>query len=221
MIDAAVAEATRIAARTLRGHLEELGPLAVGERTHQKPAFRQALADAGVHDVHASEKTYKLESWTPPGAKGRLGGFDIVVGDPAAPTALFELKWVYRYYHELGWTLWDIYKLAAAHIELGATGYAVVGAPTIYRDESAVACSDLFCNGTWSAADLFARYRIAWMELLMGGSARPARLPASIRTTLIASVDIDVDPGWQLRTIRIDAEGDAWLDFANGWPVST
>jgi hypothetical protein len=132
--DLAVAAATERTARTLEAAVASFGLEKVGEIKHMQPAVQAALSAAGVVDVQPSEQTLPLASWEPRRVAGRLGGFDVIVGIKPAYRALFELKWAWSK-RELGWTLWDIYKLAAAHVEYGVRTYAIVGAPVSYWND--------------------------------------------------------------------------------------
>jgi hypothetical protein len=191
----------------------------LGEIRHLTPAFRAALAWSGIDYVLPFSPKLTVVSWEPPGVRGRLGGFDVAVGIQGDYGSLFELKWASSK-HEVGWTLWDIFKLAAARIEYGAATYAVVGAPTSYWNDADVACSSLYCDGIWTSRDLFARYATAWSDLLTGGTARPARVPATITTSLVATASFSWRPTWQLRALRVEAVDAEWLEFEGDWPVA-
>ena len=87
--------------------------------------------------------------------------------------------------HELGWTLWDIYKLAAARVELGVATYAIVGAPVAYWIDESVDCSALYVDGTWDSAELFVRYERAWSDLLGGGPRDHSTCPRGSQHDLL------------------------------------
>lgn len=218
MLDRTVANALRGTAVRLERDLDAYGFAKVGEAKHLQPAFREALTAAGVADVQRSEKRLSFKSWEPEGVKGRLGGIDVVVGRAPEYRAFFELKWAYSK-GELGWTLWDIYKLAAARIEYGVEAYAIVGAPLTYWADDDVDCSALYCDGVWDSRQLFARYARAWKDLLRGGKARPIRVPASISTRVVAAEPIRSSPGWELRALAIEIPSSDWLEFVGDWPA--
>jgi hypothetical protein len=184
----------------------------VGEAKHMKPAFRKALSVVGVHDVQDTEKKLSFSSWEPADVAGRLGGVDVIVGTAPNYRAFFELKWAATM-HELGWTLWDIYKLAAGRLEYGVNAYAIVGAPVSYWIDENVDCSALYCDSVWESRQLFRRYARAWTDLLNGGTARPHRVPASITTRLVARCPLNTSPQWELRALIVDADDVEWLEF--------
>lgn len=218
-LDPAVRVATKSTALRLESDIAAAGLEAVGEVKHMHPAFRESLSEAGLTDVQNHEKRLKFASWEPAGVKGRLGGVDVIVGCAPDYRAVFELKWAWTK-RELGWTLWDIYKMAAARIEFDVTAYVVVGAPLSYWHDDGVACSSLYCDATWDSQQLFRRYEGAWKDLLAGGAARPGRIPARITTRLIASELLRITPPWQLRALRIEIPNGGWLAFEEGWPWS-
>lgn len=218
VLDSSISVAIRHTARLMEADAATVGLEKVGEVKHLTAAFRKGLATAGVPGVRAGGKTLSIASWEPQGVKGRLGPIDVVVGAGPRFTAFFELKWAHQK-NELGWTLWDIYKLAAARIEYGAAGYAIVGAPLSYWDDETIDCSALYCDGDWDSGDVFRRYERAWKDLLTGGTARPLRIPSTIATRLVASEEIHVSPKWELRALAVDVPETKWLDFEGDWPV--
>jgi hypothetical protein len=217
-LDSAVVAATELTARTLEADLAAYGFTKVGEVKHMQPAFRRALSAVGVDDVQKSEKKLSFATWEPRGVGGRLGGVDVIAGAAPNYRAFFELKWAATK-HELGWTLLDIYKLAAGRLEYGVKAYAIVGAPMSYWIDENVDCSALYCDSSWESRQIFRRYGRAWADLLKGGSARPHRVPASITTRLIAACPLDTSPKWGLRALAVDADDAEWLEFDGDWPV--
>jgi hypothetical protein len=210
--------ALRDTARRLERDLAEVGFSKVGEAKHLKPAFRASLTSAGIVGVQPSEKRLSIRSWEPQGVKGRLGGVDVIVGTAPAYRAFFELKWAFTK-KELGWTLWDVYKLVAARLEYGVRAFAIVGAPLTYWHDDAVGCSALYCDAVWNSRELFTRYADDWKNLLGGGAARPVRIPAKIETRLVAAEPLKTSPGWELRALEVDIPGFGWLDFDGDWPA--
>jgi hypothetical protein len=217
-LDAIVADALAATARRLEHEIDAYGLAKMREVKHLQPAFLASLTATGVPEVHPSGKRFALRTWEPHGVKGRLGAFDVVVGPAPKYSALFELKWA-RIEDELGWTLWDIYKLAAARIEYNVETYAIVGASTEFWADEAVGCSSLYCDGVWSSADLFQRYERDWRNLLAGGTARPIRVPATIETRLIRAEPLDTSPTWELRALSVGIPGFEWLEFEGDWPT--
>jgi hypothetical protein len=220
-LDIAVAAALDATARGLeaRAATGPAGPAGLTEVRDLKPEFRDALSAAGVGEVQSAEKRIAFRTWEPHGVKGRLGGVDVVVGEALCRRAFFELKWA-RSKKELGWTLWDIYKLVAGRIEYGVAAYAVVRAPVTTWEDDAVDCAALYCDGTWNSRELFRRYERAWRELLAGGRARPRAVPAAITTRVVGTSALEIVPAWELRALRIDLPTDVWLDFDGDWPVA-
>jgi hypothetical protein len=216
-MDSKVARAAHRTAAILEQEAQVVGIDAIGERSHQEPIFRAALSEEGLPDVLATGVKVSFPSWEPPGTKGRLGAVDVVAGAAPGFQAFFELKWAHSK-DELGWTLWDIYKLAAGRGHFGVCAYAVVGAPVSYWVDHGVDCSALYCDGSWTSEELFRRYERAWRDLLAGGSARPWWVPAAISTRLIAACELKIEPRWELRVLRIDVLDDARLRFVGDWP---
>ncbi len=217
-LDLTIAVAIRRTVQALELEAAEHGLEKLTEVKHLKPAFRDALLGVGLDGVQMSEKRLRFPSWEPRGVKGRLGGVDVIVGAEPDYRAFFELKWA-RGTHELGWTLWDTYKLAAARMHYGVSAYVVVGAPNSFWSDDAVPCVALYCDSTWSSQQLFSHYEEAWGDLLTGGTARPSRVPVSITTRLVASARLETSPRWELRALRIDVTDDGWLEFDGDWPV--
>ena len=215
--DEHVAAALRRTGRRLELDIATHGLPRIGEVKHLRPAFVAALADVGVPDVQPAGRKLSVRSWEPFATKGRLGAYDVLVGTHPRYHALFELKWAHGK-HELGWTLWDIFKLVAGRLEYGASCYAIVGAPQSYWQDETVGCSSIYCNGSWSSAELFRRYEKDWKNLLEGGTARPVRVPATIATRLVAAEPIEASPAWELRALAVDVPGFDWLEFDGDWP---
>jgi len=194
----------------------ELGPDRVGERKQLQPEFRKALCERMGDRVSQFEKKHKLPGWT-----DHLGGVDIIVHDKAGvlPQYFCELKWCHSR-AELGWTLWDIYKMIAAQQLPGVHGcYVVAGAPEGFW-ESEEHCAPLFKIGSWRSLDLFQCFREDWEELLGGGTARLICTPASIETRLVADIPLMIKTKpWRLRAIAVEPIGSERLLFDGDWPV--
>ena len=216
-LDERVAHAARRTAQILQRDIEREGLSKVGEMSHLRPAFVASLTNAGVADVQLAGKQLPVHSWTPVGTAGKLGAFDVLVGTAPHYRAFFELKWAYTT-KELGWTLWDIYKLIAARLEYGVRAYGIVGARTAHWEDDSVDCSALYCNGVWDSQELFRRYEGAWRDLLDGGTARPVRIPTTIETRVVATERLQTEPSWELRALAIDVPGFDWLEFDGEWP---
>jgi hypothetical protein len=191
----------------------ELGPDGISEKYQLQPAFREALCERVDDRVLREEKTLKLPGW-----RGRLGGVDIIVQDETGLSLdyLCELKWCQSRV-ELGWTLWDIYKMAAATQFVGVRGcYVVAGAPEHFWKEE-THCAPLFTDGKWRSLDLFQRFQEDWEDLLKGGPARLIYAPASIETRVVADVPLMMkSKPWRLRAIVVKPE---LLLFDGDWPV--
>lgn len=194
----------------------DLGPDQIGERKQLQPAFREALCERVGDRVSQFEKSLK-----PPGWRGRLGGIDIIVHDESGVSEryLCELKWCHSR-AELGWTLWDIYKMVAATQLEGVRGcYVVAGAPEGFW-ESEEHCAPLFMSGTWRSLDLFRRFRVEWEALLRGGTARLDFVPVSIETRVVANIPLMMkSKRWRLRAIVVEPVGPERLLFDGDWPT--
>lgn len=217
-LDERIGAALQATARTLEQDIAERTLSKIREIPHLTAAVRAGLTSALIDDVQPAGRKLSIRSWEPAGIQGRLGGFDVVVGSFPHYRALFELKWA-KSKDELGWTLWDVYKLLAGRLEYGARAYAIVGAPDAYWADEAVGCASLYCDAVWESHELFRRYCRDWKNLLAGGTARPLRIPAAIETRLVAAEAIDCAPGWELRALAVDVPGFDWLEFEGDWPV--
>jgi hypothetical protein len=218
-IDAAIASAVAGAARRLSS--ESSGD-EIGEKKHLEPALRAELAKAYGERVHPGQQQLRFEHWE--AAKGRLGGVDLLVHDGVGGwSALVELKWCCTGdVRTLGWTLWDILKMASGRVSPGATAcYAIVGAPTTLFEKPGT-LGELFTNGEWCTRELIHRFTIHWQDLLSGGTARVSQLPAGFTTTLVCDQALPSPiHAWRLRAIRVDPLDGSWTEFADGWPVVT
>jgi hypothetical protein len=213
--DAQVSRACLAVGALLESHAQKVGAAALRERAHLQPAIRAALARGLGDRVIPVERRFRMPGWD---AGGSLGGVDVLVRALLSDDhSLFvELKWCHSR-AELGWTLWDTYKMAAATYLPGVeAAYVVAGAPEVFwLDETH--CAPLFASDEWGSRDLFARFAINWEELLSGGTARPSWVPARIATDLVADVRLQ-EIGWRLRAIRVAPVGQERLLFRDGWP---
>src|SRR5205823_874300 len=143
---------------------------------------RTALAALLPGDEVTAHAHLPISNWQP-----APGGTDLAIKSQDSRLVMVaELKWC-RNKRELGWTLWDIYKLIAAKEEHHAdAAYAIVGAPDGFWADEKIDCSSLFASESWSSRELFGRYWRAWHDLLHGGSARPLHVPSAIKTTRVA-----------------------------------
>jgi ADP-ribosylglycohydrolase len=185
----------------------------------EEPVFNRIVTTA-MDAVFAGEAasahaTLPISNWKP-----SPGGVDVVVKKTDAGLRVVgELKWCWSK-HELGWTLWDIYKLVAVKEQYRAdSAYAIVGAPASYWVDEQIDCCALFTSDTWDSREVFTRYWRAWWDLLRGGTARPLSVPSKLRTTLVGSAPVDVSPAWTLRALRVESSESAGvLDFDGDWP---
>jgi ADP-ribosylglycohydrolase len=216
-----VRSATSRAARALERKAEEIGFENVSEIPSFHDAFRHGLIPEYDERVLPSERHLKITDWEAAleGRVGALGGVDVVVTGIEKPYAvLAELKWCRKKY-ELGWTLWDIYKLAAAQAQYAPdASYAVVGAPIAYCEDLELDCARLFATGSWNSLELFSSYWRAWHDLLHDGAARPSSVPVEISTVLVADERLDVSPEWSIRVLRVAAASQGLLPFEGDWP---
>jgi ADP-ribosylglycohydrolase len=174
-----------------------------------------AMDAAFAGEATRAHATLPISSWKP-----SPGGVDVVVEKKDGGLRIVaELKWCWSK-HELGWTLWDIYKLVAVKEQYGAdSAYAIVGAPATYWADERIDCCSLFASATWDSHEVFARYWRAWWDLLHGGTARPLSVPSELQTTLVASAPVDVSPPWTLRALRVESSTSVGvLDFEGDWP---
>jgi hypothetical protein len=130
-----------------------------------------------------------------------------------------ELKWA-RNPNELGWTLWDIYKMVAATYQPGTEACsAIVGAPRA-RWETGKRGAALYSTGIWESRTLFEDYESEFHELLLGGTARLLRVPIQISTMLVADVPLRAgSQEWRLRCLAVGPASMHWLEFDGDWPV--
>jgi hypothetical protein len=176
----AVVVATEAAAAALR----EVGG-EIGERRDQQPAMRTALSGAAGWRVDASETTLPLLGWCHPPR-----GIDIGATDPAGSRWIGELK-----LRATDQILWDLLKLAdGVRLRTVTAAFLQVGAVDTALDRADM-CVELLQRGAveHDTLSLFNANRLAWSELLQGGTARPIDLPAAIRTTLLAAPKIRLD----------------------------
>lgn len=214
-LDTTVGTAVAKTAAQLATLAGSIGTDRVKEQEHVRPAFLAALEPYFGRHVRLTEKTLPLDDWDP-----TPGGVDVIVDGPGTGYQLFaELKWC-QSKRELGWTLWDVYKMAASQEQYRPGGcYAVVGAPDAYWGDSSIDCSDLFADGRWNSLELFRRNWWAWLDLLHGGSARPLRVPTEVATTLVTHVKLQTTPPWSVRLLKVSAGSKDELPFRRSWPV--
>jgi hypothetical protein len=161
----------------------------------------------GLAEDVRCEATIPVPNWLP--SPGRT---DIVIGKTAAN----EVKvW------ELGWCLWDMVKVASL-VERGIAdhGYLVVVASEEKFARRPGFGELLGDHPEIATRDLFTTYRADWLELLRGGSGRPVKLPATMRTTLLARQPLEHKAGWEIRAIKVSVPADAgWVKFVSeAWP---
>lgn len=212
--DSAISSAVQSAAALLSIRADVNGLASFSEKPVFHDAVRAGLVESYGSCVLPGERVLPLPDWP----EGRLGGFDVVVTEDSRYVLLGELKWC-RSKNELGWTLWDMYKLISGEATYGAAGYAIVAAPDAYWADHSVACMSLYADGVWESGELFRRYWRAWDELLHGGSARPSSVPERIETRVAAEASLASDHGWTIRALRVSSTNGARVPFASGWPV--
>jgi ADP-ribosylglycohydrolase len=216
-LDDLVRRATVRAARELERRQDQFASGQISEKPEFHDAFRAGLRGDLGDQVLPVEKKLAIDAWQ--AGTGTLGAVDVLVGKPEGGFLLLaELKWCWSK-KELGWTLWDIFKLVAAQQEYTVDGaYAVVGASDSYWANSAVDCAELFISGEWESKKLFSKYWRAWYDLLQGGTARPSSVPAVIATDLTALEPLATTPAWTIRALRVAAASEKRLPFDGDWP---
>ncbi len=193
------------------------GAMVLTESPNLRDTVRDSLRPEFADDVCPFEKTFKLPHWT----VGKLGGVDVLVRGPSSDTYRYmaELKWA-RETKELGWTLWDLYKMVSATFRRDTEAcYLVVGAPQATW-QSGKHFSAAFSTNLWDSQQLFIDYEADWRRLLKGGTARPTKVPSRVATTLVADAAI-VTPTdkWSLRCLAVGPASTDWLMFDGNWPM--
>jgi hypothetical protein len=158
---------------------------AVGERRHQQPAMRGALASQDGWSVVPSEQTLALRGWC-----HAPGGIDVDATDPVGGRWIGELK--LRKTDEM---LWDLLKVAdALRLDGMAGGFLQIGAARAVEPRSDM-CLELLRDGVieHDVVQLFHANRAAWANLLQGGTARPGEIPRVITTEIVAAPPIRLD----------------------------
>jgi hypothetical protein len=208
------------ATREIATRLDQMsrGGVKLGEIKHLQPETRSALRRLQPDAVDVVEQTLPIPNWNP-----RPKGVDALVrsssGEPRFP---IELK-----LRETYWTLWDAYKMIdALNVNGVEAAYLLVGASE--KDWSATYghCSqkskttELFAYGVHEhvSDQLFLSNGHAWYDCLWGGSGRPMRVPAVIRTVRVGNERMQIDGiEGSLRCVRVEAATQGWLEFSQGW----
>ena len=123
--------------------------------------------------------------------------------------------------------LWDAYKMIdALNVKSVEAAYLLVGASTKdwharYRNcTQGSKTTELFEPGAreHQSDELFRANAHAWYDLLWGGSGRPLRVPARIRTVRVENAEMHIDGTLgQLRCVRVEAASERWLEFSPAW----
>lgn len=200
-----IVTATDVAAASLR----KVGG-DIGERRDQQPAMRAALSRAPGWSVDGSEATLPLRGWCHPPR-----GIDIGATDPAGGRWIGELK-----LRATDQILWDLLKLAdGLRLEEVTAAFLQVGAVTTPQRRADL-CVELLQRGAveHDTRSLFDANRLAWSELLQGGTARPTELPTAIRTTLLADPEIRLDnAAGRLLLIAIEPDWSQSIEISRDW----
>jgi hypothetical protein len=190
----------------------------LGEVAHLQPETRAALRRLQPDPVDDAEETLLLPNWRP-----RPKGVDALVRWPeGTPRFTLELK-----LRKTDWMLWDAYKMIdALNLEAVEAAYLLVGASAKDWQARYTHCAqgskttELFESGAREhrSDQLFRANAHAWYELLWGGSARPLRVPARIRTIRVENAEMHIDGMLgQLRCVRVEAASKRWLEFSPAW----
>jgi hypothetical protein len=192
------------------------GTVALGELKHLEPAALEALRSRFGARA-AKSRRVEIPRWQ---AVGRV---DLVVASPDASNTfslLAELKWCGTK-PILFEGVWDCFKMA-----LGAGrperphAYLITGAHASVWETSAFA--DLFDTKDHDPVELCERdiggrdHWLAWDALLYGGyDSYPEAVPAVLRTTVVARTPV---ADGEIRAVEVEAVGDEWIPFIDGWP---
>jgi hypothetical protein len=194
------------------------GMAAVGERSVLQPVavdvLKRMVADRAGHE-HKLDIPY----WP------NVGGADLVVWRDETRAEVqwaAELKWCSPGRDVLYEAIWDLFKMALATTrEDRPKAYLITGAPRSIWDGSRFA--ELFEDAVHDPAELCSRrlatkkQEYAWDATLVGGYEKyPSQLPARVRTTIVQREAIGGD--WELRSVRVEPEGDDWITMTGGWP---
>jgi hypothetical protein len=205
-----------------------VGRLATATAAHVAPSGKGGgLRELDVEAAVLSAAREVMPEWLPvarrripvPGWQPQPGGLDLLLTSPAGSRLLFELK-----VNHVDQALWDLVKLLSLMEATPAgRGYLAVAAPS-RTWERAGDCIGLFMPSAgareWNAAWMFDTWWKAWCDLLEGGRGRPQRMPARVRTALVARVALPTAPGgYELRVASVAPVEDAdWLVFDGDWP---
>ncbi len=211
-----MSDATRQVALELDALSSDETPL--GENRHQQPTTRRVLRSLQGGAVDESEITLQLPNWNPV-----PGGVDVIVrGEAGNPRFAVELK-----LEKTHWMLWDAYKMVdALELEQLEAVYMMLGASTTGWNSEFRNCSqgakttELFEEGEiiHDSAELFEQNAHAWTDLLWGGTGRPTRVPASIRTVQVADAPLSFyGKDGSLKCVRIESASTDWLEFSSDW----
>jgi len=229
-----VSESSYVGDKWFRCALERLVDCDIwGERRPKNPCggrvyldgdFQFALSACGAPSVDSRQETPRLRNWS----RG-LRGFDVVVRKDTCRDRLCvaELK-----VEKTDEVLWDLYKVidalcAGAEAGHGAeAGYLVVAATNEQWKRTSNYCTEIFSAAPPRCSrQLFQDNKKAWLDLLMGGSARPLRIPAQVTISPIATSHVKIrGREGSLRCVRVAALGTEWLPFpldhhGGDWPL--
>jgi hypothetical protein len=168
----------------LAGELLTVGG-GVGERRHQQPGMRRAIAAQTGWTVDTHEKTLPVCGWCHPPA-----GIDVDATDPVGGRWIGELK-----LRETDQILWDLLKVAdALRLDGIAAGFLQVGAIASVGAPCDM-CLELLQRGATEhdVVRLFQGNQAAWSNLLQGGTARPVEIPSVIGTEVLDARAIRLD----------------------------
>jgi hypothetical protein len=139
------------------------------------------------------------------------GPFDVVVGDPVAPTVAAEVK--LSDHNTLSHSLLDIVKLLGVLARSADHVYLIAGYPTRIWEKAAFAA--LYTSGDIAFTQL--PIEKEWPSLLKHSMGTPLRIPNAIAVTEVAGVGvIRAGEPWQLRTVAIEPATGGWLKLRAG-----
>jgi hypothetical protein len=167
-----------------------------------------------------------VEGPLPEGVKqhwaGWLGRADVLARTDAGEESYFETQLCgVEKLHE---ALWDALKLALfSALDASRCAYLMYAAPESAWARAGHHPEAIFAGGSLGVYELLRERDPELWEWCLRGTktTRPQLLPAALQSTPIASASIRAPTlDWELRCVRIDAEGGEWVGFdEDGWPT--
>lgn len=171
-------------------------------------AIGEAISVASQLPVLHEHRFEQLPFWSyddPPGP------FDVVVGDPDAPSMAVEVK--LSDHNTMSHLLWDIAKLFGV-LAASADHVFLVGGYPAHLWKTAE-FSALCASGPVSLLQL--PIENEWPSLLAHSKGTPLRIPSVIESTEVARVAFrrHGEP-WEMRAVAIEPTADGWIELQDG-----